>query len=86
MKKIVGILRPFDYNQQFFVFENGNRLASFSMSVTEIPDEILAIAKKYEITQVDLTGPKQYATGIKKRILENELKTYSENSLTINLI
>lgn len=86
MRKIVGILRPFDYNQQFFVFEDGNRLASISMSIAEIPNKILAVTEEYEVTQVDLTGPKQYATGIKKRILENELKTYSKNILTINLI
>lgn len=86
MRKIVGVLRPFDYQQQFFVYEDGNKIDSAETPVDNIPETILNLTQKYDITQVDLTGPKQYARGISQKIHEVEQTKYSENKLEINLI
>ena len=86
MRKIIGILRPFDIKQQFFVYEDGNKIDNAETIVDDIPKEILKLANEYDITQIDLTGPKQYAKGIRKKIQEQEITTYSENKLEINLI
>lgn len=94
MKKIIGILRPFDYKQQFFVYEDGNKIDSIETTIDDLPKEVIDLAQKYEIIQVDLTGPKQYGRGIKKNIEELEAtqlakfkKVTSENTkLEIRII
>lgn len=86
MKKVIGILRPFDRRQNFYVYEDGNRLEARQPTVDEITDTVFALCDKYDITQVDLTGPKQYNRGLKKKIEIAEMQKYSENKLTINII
>ncbi len=86
MKKIVGILRPFDYQQQLFVYEDGNKIDSIQSTVDSLPTTIIELSQKYEIIQIDLTGPKQYSKGISQKIKSEECTKYSTNSLKINLI
>lgn len=86
MKKIIGVLRPFDRRQNFYVYEDGNRLEVKQPTIDEITDTIFVLCDKYSITQVDLTGPKQYNRGLKKKIELAEMQKYSENKLTINII
>ena len=86
MKKIIGVLRPFDRRQNFYVYEDGNKLDTKQPTVDEINETIFALCQKYEITQVDLTGPKQYNRGLKKKIELAEMQKYNENKLTINII
>ena len=86
MRKIVGILRPFDLKQQFYVYEDGNKIDSEEVTIDEIPTMTLKLADKYEIVRVDLTGPRQYAKGIRKKIQEQEITTYSTKKLEINIV
>ena len=40
----------------------------------------------YNISEVNIVGPKVYTKGIKKKIEKVELKTYNKNMLNIKLI
>ena len=86
MKKIVGILRPFDLEQSFYVYENGNKIDMAHPTVDEINEVVFSFIEKYNISQVDLTGPKQYSKGISNKIKEAEMLKYNKNSLEINII
>lgn len=87
MKKIVGILRPFDLTQSFYVYEDGNKIEVVYPKVSEINSTIIGLIDKYQIEQIDLTGPKQYAKGICKQLREDIVLKYNNNSnITINLI
>lgn len=86
MRKIVGILRPFEYQQKVFVYEDGNKIDGIQDTIDNIPMVIVELAQKYEITQVDLTGPKQYSKGISQKIHNKEFTKYNKNILNINLI
>lgn len=86
MKKIVGILRPFDLQQNFYVYEDGNKIDAAALTVDQINSTVFAFVEKYNIHQMDLVGPKQYARGIAKKYQEAEIIKYSENIMTINII
>ena len=86
MKKIVGVLRPFDLEQSFYVYENGNKIDMAHPTVDEINEVVFSFIEKYNISQVDLTGPKQYSKGISNKIKEAEMLKYNKNSLEINII
>lgn len=45
MKKIIGLLRPFDLNQTFYVYEDGNKLGITQTTVDGIPDTVLALSE-----------------------------------------
>lgn len=86
MKKIIGILRPFNLEQSFYVFEDGNKIDSAELTIDEINDFIFNLIDKYNIHQIDLSGPKQYSKGIAEKIKQAEVTKYNKNSITINLI
>lgn len=86
MKKIVGVLRPFDLEQSFYVYENGNKIDMAHPTVDEINEVVFSFVEKYNISQIDLTGPKQYSKGISKKIKETEMLKYNKNSIEVNLI
>ena len=86
MKKIIGILRPFELVQNFYVYEDGNKIDFAEINVDDINNTILRFSEEYEIYNVELTGPKKYAQGIKKQLEEAEMSKYSENKLKIDLV
>ena len=70
MKKIIGIIHPFDIYQTFYVYEDGN----------------IELSRTYDVYQVDLSGAEHFAKGIIKQIQEKEITKYNENKLTIKCI
>ena len=86
MKKIIGIVRPFDITQTFYVYEDGNKIDIMSIPIEQMENHILNLCEQYEITQVDLTGPKQYIKGIQERVQKAELIKYNNNKININII
>lgn len=86
MKKIVGILRPFDVQQQFYVYENGNKIDAVPATMDEINNVIFALIEKHDVHTLDLVGPKQYARGIVTKFRESEMALYSKNIIEINLV
>lgn len=86
MKKIIGLLKPFDMEQILYVYEDGNQLETIQMTIDEIPDNILKLCNEYAIEQIDLVGSKEYAKGLKKHIQEKESMKYNKNTLVIKCI
>lgn len=86
MKKIVAYLRPFDLKQNFYVYEDGHKIASAAVEMKEIPELVLSFSEEYSVFQLDLAGPKQYARGVKKNIEEIELTKNEINKIEINII
>ena len=86
MKKIIAVLRPFDRKQNIYVFEDNNKIDEKQTTLEDFNISIFQLSKEYEITQVDLSGPKQFSRGIKRKLEEAEIEKYSENKLVINII
>ena len=86
MKKIVGVLKPFELNQKFYVYEDGEKIEDFQCPLGEVSNNILGMAHKYNIFNIDLTGPKQFSKGIKKNLEEKILLENNLNDFKINII
>jgi len=54
--------------------------------MSEIPNIILTLAKKYNINQIDLSGSKSYLKGIAKKTKEKEMLKYNADTLKFNYI
>ena len=86
MKKIVGVIHPFDMYQTFYVSEDGNKLDIVKARINEIPDTILELSKVYDVYQIDLSGSTNFTKGIINKIKEKENTKYNENKLNIRSI
>lgn len=86
MKKIIGIIQPFVATQQIYVYEDGNKLDAATVGLDKLEYVILAVAERFEITDIDLKGPSKFLEGIKADILKEELAKYGANKLEINII
>lgn len=54
--------------------------------MSEIPEIILTLSKKYNVNQVDLSGSKTYLEGIIKKTKEKEISKYNMDTLNFNFI
>ena len=45
MKKIIGIIHPFDLQQLFYVYEDGNKIAATNTTIDNIPELICNLSK-----------------------------------------
>lgn len=85
-KKIIGVLRPFDLVQKFYVYEDGNKIDTVAVKIDDVPNTILGLSNKHDVYQLDLTGPKQFSRGISSKIKEEEIKKYNQEKIEINII
>lgn len=86
MKKIIGIIHPFDIYQTFYVYQDGNKLEVVQTKVKDIPDTIFELSQTYDVYQVDLSGAQHFTKGLIKQIQEKEITKYNENKLIIKCI
>lgn len=86
MKKIIGIIHPFDINQIFYVYDDENKVETIETQIENIPEIVLKLSSTYNINQIDLTGAKHFTEGIVKQIQEKEINKYNENKLIIKCI
>lgn len=86
MKKIIGILNPFDATQSFYFYEDGNRIDRLNCTIDKIPQSLVTFAKKYEITDVDVSGPSFFSQGIIKEIQKYMTTKYNQSILNIKMI
>ena len=86
MKKIIGIIHPFDMYQTFYVYEDGNELELVQVRMNDIPDTILELSKVYDVYQIDLSGSNHYTQNIIKKKKKKEATKYNENKIIITSI
>ena len=88
MKKIIGMLRPFQMEQTLMVYEDGNKIDIAKSSVEEFHNTIFNLMDKHQTYRIDLVGPKKYSQGLANQIREaSEKQTkYQLNEIEINII
>lgn len=86
MKKIIGIIHPFDLKQFFYVYEDGNKVAAMNTTIDKIPEVIYNLSKQYDVYQVNLSGAKHFCNGIIKQVQQIESNKYDENKIVIKCI
>lgn len=64
MKKIIGIIHPFDIYQTFYVYEDGNKLEATQTKIKDIPDTIFELSHLYNVNEINLSGAKHFAKKI----------------------
>lgn len=86
MIKLVGMIQPFDAVQTLYVYENGNILEVVHPTLDNLPDAVFSLKDKYNANKLDLVGATRFSKGYQKKILEEEVKRYSSNTLEINVL
>lgn len=86
MKKIVSVIRPFTLNQNVFVYEDGNKIDIVNTDFENLSDVLLDTAIKYEITDIQLIGAKNFSMGIKDKIEKAEMTKYSTHNIIVTLV
>ena len=85
MKKIVGIVRPFDMNQTFMVYEDGNKLDVVETTLENLNNTILGLVNKYSVDNVNLIGPQKFLQGICNKLKEEFSLKYDNRNLTVDI-
>ena len=85
MKKIIVKVQPFTLNQTAYVYENGNKIDAVETNFDNFNDVILALAKEYNLTEVELAGA-TFAKWIGERLLKAEYEKYEKNTLEIKYL
>lgn len=49
MKKIIGVIHPFDAQQILYVYENGNKLAFEKVPLDKVPETIFKFSHEYDV-------------------------------------
>ena len=86
MRKIIGVLRPFDLQQTFYIYQDSNKISSFQTTIENLDEDILNYAKQYNIDQVDFSGAAHYVSRLIQKIQKKELEKYQYNKLIFNCI
>ena len=66
MKKIIGMVNPFEYNQTLFVFDDQTLIDQIEVSTSRLTFGLKGLIKKYEIEEVIFKGSKEYTMGLVK--------------------
>lgn len=86
MRKIVGILRPFDILQTIYVYEDNNKIDCAKINFKDLNDTIFELSSKYDIEEINFLGTKQFNKGIQNKLEAEEMTRYNKNKLKINLL
>ena len=69
MKKIIASIKPFDMQQYLYVFEDGEKIDEATVSLSDVENTVLDFINKYQITDVDIAGPKQFNQKIGQELI-----------------
>ena len=86
MTKIIGIIQPFDKQQHFYVYQDGNKIESLSFTIDQINETLFSLCQKYNTNIVNLSAPHRYLQGVINSIKKAEYSKYSKNNLDIKII
>ncbi len=86
MKKIVSVIKPFTLVQNIFVYEDTDKIATYTANLNDIQNTLLKLTEEYQINNISLVGSKKFSKGIKEKIEQAEMIKYNENKIDIKLI
>ena len=83
MKKIIGVLQPFDAMQKIFVYDQGRQINAKGCPLEQLPNVLFTFANNYEIDTINLSGPTFFVDKVKKDIEKEAIKEYGYKKLNI---
>lgn len=86
MKKIVSVIKPFTYNQNVFVYEDGNKIETTITNLDNLSNTLFELIDKYNTNEINLVGNLKFSKGIKEKIENAEMTKYNDNKINIELI
>lgn len=86
MKKIIGVIKPFEYNQTLLVYEDGNKIDICETSIDNLNNSIFALMDKHNVYKLDFAGPRKYLQGLSNQITEKAKVKYTNQDIEINII
>lgn len=86
MKKIVSVIKPFTYNQNVFVYEDGNKIETTITNLDNLSNTLFELIDKYNTNEINLIGNLKFSKGIKEKIENAEMTKYNDNKINIELI
>ena len=86
MKKIVSVIKPFTYNQNVFVYEDGNKIETTITNLDNLSNTLFELIDKYNTNEINLIGNLKFSTGIKEKMENAEMTKYNDNKINIELI
>lgn len=87
MRKIIGMIRPFEMNQTLMVYEDGNKIDLCDTTIETLNVDMLSLMDKHETYQADLVGPKKFLMGLRSAINEEAITRYEvAPEIEINII
>lgn len=79
---IMVSVQPFLFKQKVAVYQDGVCISTIKCSLDDIEDTIIALAKEYNINNIEITG-KSAAYSLK--IKDHLISKYTDKKLNINL-
>lgn len=86
MKRIIGIFKPFAPYQRIVVYDGNDKLEEMSVTFKDVPNTVFGFIEKYDLKQVDLSGPKQFIRGLKQDFEKEEMKKYNKSFIEFKII
>ena len=87
MKKLIGMIEPFQVNQLLYVYEDGNKIDAIETDIDNFVKNAISLIKQYELTEMSIKGPKKYSKMLASQIQSSELLNYDNgNQIQINFI
>ena len=78
MKKIVSVIKPFTLVQNIFIYEDTDKIATYTANLNDIQNTLLKLTEEYQINNISLVGSKKFSKGIKEKIEQAEMIKYNE--------
>ena len=72
--------------QHLYVYKGGERIDSLGVLFDDLAEVAVRCLKKYELTQIDLSGSHFYMEGIEREIKKAAAISYSEAEITFKYV
>lgn len=81
MKKIIGIVNPFELKQDLYVYEDNVKIDAVQPNLDQLSKAIFALVEQYDIQEIAIKGPKTYVNGLLKNSTD-----YTNKELKITIL
>lgn len=89
MIEIIGMIMPFESQQDFHVYKDNNKIDEFSIKgVNELPKQVIYHLADYknEDIMIRLKGPKAFSKKLGEGIKEQEVLQYKTSKIQVQYI
>ena len=86
MKKIIGMVRPFEIQQSLIVYEDGNKIDICQTTLDDLNKNLFMLMDKHNVYRLDFVGPKTFLNGLSEQIKTAAATKYTNQEIEINII